>query len=337
VSSTNVVQTRYVWGDAQSQLLARVDTGPGVRWYLTDRLGSVRDVTDGQGAGVLDHLEYDGFGTIVNTEASPAAGGRYTYAAYAYDRGTGLYHTDGREDQAPTGTWNQEDPIYFTAGDPNLHRYVGNDATNATDPSGLWAKKGVIAVLKQTPDGLAMLKKLAQSEKDGKLKIFKADLRYKYTYDEKAEDNLPYASPETNRWTDTMAYGFAWKGTIYLHNDMDDFIAAWTIIHEGTHFYQKPRKDYSREENIRIEYEAFVAEAKWLLQKQEWITEEKLGKSIYACYVKDEEFFKKEGEKYVINLKGIEMFIIRVYIDRKAKKGYRQTKYAYEGPPVREE
>jgi RHS repeat-associated protein len=140
VSSTNVVQTRYVWGDGPSQLWARVDTGLGVRWYLTDRLGSVRDVTDGLGAGVLDHLEYDGFGTIVNTEASPADGGRYTYAAYAGDRATGLYHTDWREDQAPTGTWNQEDPEGFDAGDPNLHRYLGNGPTNAVDPSGLKPK-----------------------------------------------------------------------------------------------------------------------------------------------------------------------------------------------------
>jgi hypothetical protein len=182
-----------------------------------------------------------------------------------------------------------------------------------------------------------MLKKLAQSEKAGKLKIFKADLRYKYTYDEKAENNLPYASPKTKGWTDTKVFGFAWKGTIYLHKDMNDFIAAWTIIHEGTHFYQRPRKDDSREERIRIENEAFVAEANWLLQKQEWITEEKLGKDTYACYVKDGEFFKKEGGKYVINRAGIVRFIVRVYIDRKAKKGYRQTKYAYEGPPVREE
>jgi len=35
------------------------------------------------------------------------------------------------------GRWLEEDPIGFEAGDDNLYRYVGNDATNATDPSGL--------------------------------------------------------------------------------------------------------------------------------------------------------------------------------------------------------
>jgi protein-glutamine gamma-glutamyltransferase len=35
------------------------------------------------------------------------------------------------------GQWMEEDPIQFDAGDPNLRRYVGNDPTDATDPSGL--------------------------------------------------------------------------------------------------------------------------------------------------------------------------------------------------------
>jgi hypothetical protein len=36
-----------------------------------------------------------------------------------------------------TGRWTTEDPIRFEAGDANLYRYVKNDPTNATDPSGL--------------------------------------------------------------------------------------------------------------------------------------------------------------------------------------------------------
>jgi hypothetical protein len=35
------------------------------------------------------------------------------------------------------GRWLEEDPIGFAGGDLNLDRYVGNDPTNATDPSGL--------------------------------------------------------------------------------------------------------------------------------------------------------------------------------------------------------
>lgn len=35
------------------------------------------------------------------------------------------------------GRWISEDPIGFEAADPNLYRYVENNPTNATDPSGL--------------------------------------------------------------------------------------------------------------------------------------------------------------------------------------------------------
>jgi hypothetical protein len=36
------------------------------------------------------------------------------------------------------GRWTSEDPIAFEGGDANLYRYVGNDAANAVDPSGLY-------------------------------------------------------------------------------------------------------------------------------------------------------------------------------------------------------
>jgi len=36
------------------------------------------------------------------------------------------------------GRFLEEDPIGFTAGDPNLNRYVANRVTMATDPTGLW-------------------------------------------------------------------------------------------------------------------------------------------------------------------------------------------------------
>ena len=38
---------------------------------------------------------------------------------------------------AGVGRWLSQDPIGFAAGDANLYRYVGNGATNATDPDGL--------------------------------------------------------------------------------------------------------------------------------------------------------------------------------------------------------
>jgi RHS repeat-associated protein len=312
-------------------------------WVVQDANWNVTALIDNSGA-VVERYIYDPFGsvTVLDGEWNERSSGSeyawvYLHQGGRFDVTSGLYHFRHRDYSPTLGRWTTLDPLRYDAGDVNLYRTVFNAPTVYTDPSGLWTKEGVIAILKETPDGTAMLKRLAQSEKEGKLRIFKADLRYKYTYDENAKNGLPYASPETKDWIDTMSYGFVWKDTIYLHNDMTDFIAAWTLIHEGTHFYQTPRKDYSRDENIRIEYEAFLAEAKWLAQKQEWITEERLGKNIYNRYVKDEEFFKKVGNKCVVNEEGIKKFIIVHYIDRIAKPGYRQTKYAYEGPPIQQE
>lgn len=44
---------------------------------------------------------------------------------------------------SPTlGRWIQNDPIEFTAGDPNLYRMEGNDPTGMVDPSGLCGDDG---------------------------------------------------------------------------------------------------------------------------------------------------------------------------------------------------
>ena len=135
LSTSNIVQTRYVFGDGQTQLFARIDVGVGLRWELTDRLGSVRDVLDATGATILDHLDYDGFGKPTETNAT--YGGRIAYAGYAYDRDAGLDQAGERYYAPAIARWLQQDPIVFQAGDPNLYRYVANDSTNATDPSGL--------------------------------------------------------------------------------------------------------------------------------------------------------------------------------------------------------
>jgi RHS repeat-associated protein len=93
---------------------------------------------------LLDHLDYDGFGNV--TESNTAAGDRYKYTAREYDYqytpqgqgyGTGLQYNRERYYDSKTGRWTSEDPMGFGAADANLYRYVGNNAPNAIDPSGL--------------------------------------------------------------------------------------------------------------------------------------------------------------------------------------------------------
>ena len=47
------------------QLFARIGSGGTAAWYLSDHLGSVRDIVNNTGA-VIDHIDYDAFGNVLN-------------------------------------------------------------------------------------------------------------------------------------------------------------------------------------------------------------------------------------------------------------------------------
>ena len=69
---SNALQTRYLNGDAADEVIARESSSAVVPWYMTDRLGSVRDLLDGSGS-LKDQITYDGFGNATNV-TSPANG-----------------------------------------------------------------------------------------------------------------------------------------------------------------------------------------------------------------------------------------------------------------------
>ncbi len=147
------VQTRYVHGDMVDQLFARVSGAGVVEWYLTDRLGSVRHITTAAGA-VQYTATYDPYGNVIG--AIDDLFGRHRLTGREYLAEVDLYDYRFRFYDARTGRFVSEDPIGFTAGDPNLYRYVGNSPTNATDPSGL-IDPAVAAGRQATPklEGLA--------------------------------------------------------------------------------------------------------------------------------------------------------------------------------------
>ncbi len=142
LTSSNTLAMRYVHGDAVDQFFARVDGSGNVAWYLTDRLGSVRDITDGSGV-VQDHIDYDGFGNITN-ETNTSLGGRIKYTSREFDGETGLQDNRARPYNPKVGRMNLQDAKGLEAGDTNLYRYAKNDPTFATDPSGFDIK--IIAV-----------------------------------------------------------------------------------------------------------------------------------------------------------------------------------------------
>jgi RHS repeat-associated protein len=144
-NSAGGVAARYLYGPNVDELLARQRPNDGVTWYLTDRLGSVRDMANATG-GIVNHIEYDAFGGIVS-ESNPQLGDRFKYTGREWDSASGLYNYRARYYMPELGIFMSEDPIGFCAGDANLRRYVGNRVTNATDPSGMFAISEFGAIL----------------------------------------------------------------------------------------------------------------------------------------------------------------------------------------------
>jgi RHS repeat-associated protein len=137
LNGSNVVQVRYLAGPMVNQWFARIDVS-GAEWLLTDRLGSIRDVTASAGTTVLDHTEHYAFGGVIS-DTNVAVAGTIGWQGMWQDRTTNGVASTTRVWDTRTIQWRQEDftPIQFDAADGNYRRPVGNDPVNATDPSGL--------------------------------------------------------------------------------------------------------------------------------------------------------------------------------------------------------
>jgi RHS repeat-associated protein len=131
LNATGTLVERYLYGDGTDHVLSRERSGTVV-WSLGDRQGSVVDLVSENGT-VLNHFVYDGFGTRTGITTAEF---RYGYTGRELDTETGLYYYRARYYDSKVGRFISEDPIGFSAGDTNLYRYVGNNSTNYTDPSG---------------------------------------------------------------------------------------------------------------------------------------------------------------------------------------------------------
>src|SRR5262249_5717621 len=123
---------RHIFGEGADQLIAKIDPSGNTSWYLTDLVGSVRDLT---GPGGTDQLGSADFGKLTY-ESQSGTNDRYGFQGRELDTETGLGYFRARYVSFDTGRFLSRDPAGFGAGDPNLYRFVGNNPANATDPSG---------------------------------------------------------------------------------------------------------------------------------------------------------------------------------------------------------
>ena len=102
---------------------------------VRDHLGSPRLVVDAQTGEVVQHMDFDEFGNVLQDTApgfQPIG-----FAGGLWDPDTGLVRFGARDYDATIGRWTARDPILFQGGDSNLYGYVASDPINIIDPAGL--------------------------------------------------------------------------------------------------------------------------------------------------------------------------------------------------------
>ena len=115
LDGSNNLAMRYVRGDAIDALFARIGADNNAYWYLTDRLGSIRNVTDNAGV-VKDTLTYSAFGSITS-ESDANFRGRYAWTSREWDKEMDLQYNRARYYHPMLGRWMSQDPMGFEAGD----------------------------------------------------------------------------------------------------------------------------------------------------------------------------------------------------------------------------
>ena len=135
LDGSNQLTMRRLFGDGVDELAARISVGGTAVWYLTDRLGSVRNLTNSSGT-LIGTLVYDGYGNV-STDTTGANGDQYQSTGRERDAESGLQYNRARYYDPLTGRWLNEDPIGFEGGDENLFRYARNQPFSNADPSGL--------------------------------------------------------------------------------------------------------------------------------------------------------------------------------------------------------
>ncbi|HCU57493.1 MAG TPA: hypothetical protein DF984_04590, partial [Anaerolineaceae bacterium] len=117
----------------------------GVRYRIvSDHLGSPRIVVNVDTGVIVQRMDYDEFGNVIQ-DTSPGFQ-PFGFAGGLYDPDTGLVRFGARDYDAETGRWTAKDPILFKGGSANLYAYASNDPINLVDPYGMGPNWGTVGI-----------------------------------------------------------------------------------------------------------------------------------------------------------------------------------------------
>jgi RHS repeat-associated protein len=142
--SNNVLST-FVYGLKPNVPDYMVRGGIAYR-IVSDWRGDVRlvlDTTKTGAAAVVEEIDYDEWGNVVNlVDPSCTQGGTalcfqpFGFAGGVWDVTTGIVRFGARDYDPQMRRWTQRDPIRFDGGLWGLYQYAGDDPINHTDPRG---------------------------------------------------------------------------------------------------------------------------------------------------------------------------------------------------------
>ena len=134
LDGSNNVVSRFVYGSRRNVPDYMIRGGVTYR-IVADHLGSPRLVVDTSTGTIVQRLDYDAFGNILN-DTNPGFQ-PFGFAGGIYDGDTKLTRFGARDYDAEVGRWTMKDPIRFDGGDTNLYGYVIGDPVNWVDSNGL--------------------------------------------------------------------------------------------------------------------------------------------------------------------------------------------------------
>ena len=134
LDGANNVVARFVYADRAHVPAYILKAGATYR-IISDHLGSVRLVVEAATGAVVQRMDYDAFGRVVN-DTNPGFQ-PFGFAGGLYDSDTKLVRFGARDYDAEAGRWTTKDPIGFGGLDTNLYAYALNDPLNNADPDGL--------------------------------------------------------------------------------------------------------------------------------------------------------------------------------------------------------
>jgi RHS repeat-associated protein len=142
----NVVSD-YVYG--VSGIIARLDTNGDPIYYLTDSMGSVIGLVNGNGDRV-SRIIYDGFGEVKSGDDGTSLGGDFRFQGQWLETESGLYYMRARDYDAKTGLFLSRDAVDVQQQSVeafNPYQFAYNNPLVYSDPTGLFSITEINATL----------------------------------------------------------------------------------------------------------------------------------------------------------------------------------------------